>query len=64
MRSFIKDDSCFNIPISVYTNGSYFGDNDVLAQKNKYRMYTAICQGDCQVYSINHTMLEETMDKF
>jgi hypothetical protein len=43
MRSFIKDDSCFNLPIAVYSNGSYFGDNDVLVQKNAYRTISGIC---------------------
>ena len=30
MRTFVKDDSCFNLPVAVYANGSYFGDNDIL----------------------------------
>jgi len=47
MRNLIKDDSCFNIPIAIYSNGSYFGDNDVLLQKNGYRTISGICQGDC-----------------
>lgn len=28
---FISIEKCFNLPISVYSTGSYFGDNDVLA---------------------------------
>lgn len=30
MKSFVKHESCFNVPIAIYGNGSYFGDNDVL----------------------------------
>ena len=63
MRQFVKVDSCFNIPIAVYSNGSYFGDNDVLLQKNGYRSITGICQGDCQIYSIKNNSLEECMEK-
>ena len=55
---------CFNIPFSIYTNGSYFGDNDVLLQKNGYRTTTAICHSDCHIYSIKINNLEECIDKF
>jgi CRP-like cAMP-binding protein len=30
MRSIVKEDSCFNVPLAIYSNSSYFGDNDVL----------------------------------
>lgn len=43
MRTFVKDDSCFNLPIAVYSNGSYFGDNDVILQKNSYRTISGVC---------------------
>ena len=63
MRTFIKEDSCFNIPISVYSNGSYFGDNDVLNQKNGHRHFTGICQSDCTIYSVKIDVLEECLEK-
>jgi hypothetical protein len=63
MRNLIRDDSCFNIPIAIYTNGSYFGDNDVLLQKNGYRTISGISQGDCQIYSIKSNLLLECLEK-
>ena len=47
MKQFVKEDSAFNVPLAIYSNGSYFGDNDVLLQRNGYRSITGICQGDC-----------------
>ena len=30
MTYFVDQESSFNIPVMIYSNGSYFGDNDVL----------------------------------
>ena len=30
MEPFIKTDQVFNIPLAIYSNGSYFGDNDMM----------------------------------
>ena len=30
MSTLIKLDQSFNVPLAIYTNSSYFGDNDVL----------------------------------
>lgn len=43
MTKFVKIDNTFNIPVCIYSSGSYFGDNDVLLQRNGYRSHTAIC---------------------
>jgi len=59
----VKEDSAFNVPLAIYSNGSYFGDNDVLLQRNGYRSITGICQGDCQIYAIKNNMLDECLDK-
>jgi CRP-like cAMP-binding protein len=64
MRSFVKHESCFNVPIAAYSSGSYFGDNDVLLQRNGYRSHTAVCQEDCQVYTIKNDVLLERLEKF
>ena len=63
MKSIVKEDSCFNVPLAIYSNSSYFGDNDVLLQKNGYRSITGICQGDCQIYAIKNNLLEECLEK-
>lgn len=63
MKQFVKEDSAFNVPLAIYSNGSYFGDNDVLLQRNGYRSITGICQGDCQIYAIKNNMLDECLDK-
>ena len=63
MRSFVKDDGCFNVPLAIYSNGSYFGDNDVLLHRNGYRTITGLCQGDCQIYAIKNNLLEECLEK-
>lgn len=63
MSQFISADSAFNVPLAQYSHGSYFGDNDVILQKNGYRSNTGVCQGDSQIYSIKSTMLEEVLDR-
>ena len=63
MSQFIQSDSAFNVPLAQYSHGSYFGDNDVILQKNGYRSNTGICQGDSQIYSIKNSMLEEVLDR-
>ena len=47
MVQFVDQENCFNIPVMIYSSGSYFGDNDVLLEKNGQRSHTAICQEDC-----------------
>lgn len=64
MEPFIKPESVFNIPLCIYSNGSYFGDNDMLLQRNGFRTSTAICQQDSQVYAIKNNTLEECFEKF
>ena len=63
MSQFIQSDSAFNVPLAQYSAGSYFGDNDVLLQKNGYRSNTGVCQGDSQIYSIKSSMLQEVLDR-
>jgi len=63
MKYWVRDDQSFNVPLAVYSNGSYFGDNDVLLQKNGYRSISGICNGDCQIYSIKNNLLEECLEK-
>ena len=63
MQTLVKGDKCFNVPLAIYSNSSYFGDNDVLLQRNGYRSITGICQGDCQIYSIKNILLEEVLEK-
>lgn len=46
MEPFIKRDQAFNMPLAIYSNGSYFGDNDMMLQRNGFRTSTAICQQD------------------
>lgn len=48
----------------MFSNGSYFGDNEVLLQKNGFRSTTAICQKDSQIYAIKNNSLEECLDKY
>ena len=64
MTKFVNAESCFNVPICVYGEGSYFGDNDVLLQRNGYRSHTAVCKEDCQVYTIKNSILFESLEKF
>uniref|UniRef100_A0A7S3CPI6 Cyclic nucleotide-binding domain-containing protein n=1 Tax=Strombidium rassoulzadegani TaxID=1082188 RepID=A0A7S3CPI6_9SPIT len=63
MSIYVKEDSSFNVPLAIYSNGSYFGDNDVMLQRNGYRSMSGICNGDCQIYSIKNNMLEECLEK-
>lgn len=44
MEPFHTTDQVFNIPMAIYSDGSYFGDNDMLLNKNGYRTSTAVCQ--------------------
>lgn len=46
MEPFYQPDQVFNIPLAIYSDGSYFGDNDVLLTKNGYRSSTAIANHD------------------
>ena len=46
MEPFVTAEQCFNIPMAIYSNGSYFGDNDTLLHRNGFRTCTAICQKD------------------
>jgi CRP-like cAMP-binding protein len=64
MEPFIKNDQAFNVPLCLFSDGSYFGDNEVLLQKNGFRMTTAICQKDSQIYAIKNNSLEECLDKY
>ena len=43
MEPFIKQNSVFNMPLAIFNNGSYFGDNDCFLQTNGFRTTTAIC---------------------
>ena len=43
MEPFVTPEQTFNIPMAIYSNGSYFGDNDILLQRNGFRTSTAIC---------------------
>ena len=64
MKHLIKEDSCFNMPIAITTNGSYFGDNDILTnddRNSKYRTISAVIQGDSQLYSIKKHFLDESL---
>jgi CRP-like cAMP-binding protein len=63
MSIYIKEDQSFNVPLAVFSNGSYFGDNDVMLQRNGYRSMSGICNGDCQMYSIKNSLLEECLEK-
>jgi len=42
MQNLVKDDQSFNMPIAVYTKGSYFGDSDVVMNNYSYRGVTGI----------------------
>lgn len=64
MEPFLKSDQAFNIPLCLYTNGSYFGDNEVLLNKNGFRQTTAICQQDSQIYVLKRTSLDEILLKY
>jgi len=44
MEPFYTNDQVFNIPLSIYGDGSYFGDNDIMLNKNGFRSNTAIAQ--------------------
>ena len=63
MSSLVKIDQSFNVPLAIYTKSSYFGDNDVMLQRNGYRTISCICQGDCQIYSIKNSQLLECLEK-
>lgn len=43
MRHLVKEDSCFNVPLAIYSSGSYLGDNDVLLHRNGYRSILGVC---------------------
>jgi hypothetical protein len=43
MSHILSPEHSFNVPLSIYGAGTYFGDNDVLLHKNGYREHTAIC---------------------
>lgn len=64
MEPFIKSDQSFNLPLSVYVNGSYFGDNEVFLQTNGFRNTTAICQNDSCIYSIKLASLDEVFQTY
>ena len=60
---FKANQMCFNIPMIIYTTGSYFGDNDALLNKNGFRSHSAICLQDSQIYSIKTSILMEMTSK-
>lgn len=63
MSLFISEEQSFNIPLAIYTASSYFGDNDVLLSRNANRSSTAICQTDCQLFSLNIAILNDCLSK-
>ena len=52
MSMYVRPDECFNVALTVFSDGSYFGDSDIINQKQGIRAYTAICQTNCQMYSL------------
>jgi len=52
MRNLVKSDGAFNVPITVYSSGSIFGDSDAMMGINNYRTVTATSQGESKLYSI------------
>ena len=64
MFPFVSHGGCFNVPIAIYNDGSYFGDNDVLQEKREQRSHTAICAEDCQLYTINNDQLKGILGEF
>jgi len=50
--------------MAVYSESSYFGDNDVLLTKNGFRTTTAVAIQDSQVYSAKMSSLEESLEKY
>lgn len=64
MKHLVKEDSCFNMPIAITSNGSYFGDNDILTKdevNSNYRTISSVIQGDSQLYSIKKKFLDESL---
>lgn len=63
MKEILFNDDCFNVPLSVFSSSSYFGDNDVLLQKISYRQTTAVCMTKCQILSVKTRTLESCLAK-
>jgi len=34
---FIKESNCFNVPLMMYSDGSYFGDNEIFLKRRGLR---------------------------
>lgn len=64
MEPFHTSDEIFNIPMCIYSDGSYFGDNDMMLNKNGYRTSTAVCQQDTQIYAIKSASLDECLKEY
>lgn len=64
MSLFIGPEACFNVPISAFNSGSYFGDTDILLQRQGARSHTAVCQTNCQLYGFEISQMKEILDKF
>ena len=64
MQHFVSLDKAFNLPLTIYNAGTYFGDNDVLLLKNGYRVHTAICKEDCLIYTLKHSFLKNILEDF
>ena len=64
MEHYISTEKAFNLPLTIYNSGSYFGDNDVLLLKNGYRVHTAVCKEDCFIYTLKFQWLRELLNDF
>lgn len=52
------------MPLSMFAEGSYFGDTDFLLSKQPIRQYTAICQLNCQLYSFTKNQYDSIMSRY
>lgn len=59
-----KDKMCFNIQITHYTSGGYFGDNDSLLYSHGYRTQTAVCDKQSWIYLIHSAKLKLLLENY
>ena len=53
MSLFLSQYECFNMPITGYSNGSQFGETDLLLSNEQIRAHTAISNCHSSVYSLS-----------
>lgn len=68
MEPWVSDDQTFNLPIALFSAGSYFGDNGILDLGDRlhsaHRSHTAVCQEDCVFLKISIKNLKPILDDF